>query len=214
MMIINNLFQIISLFFSINIIFCAFLVILSRNPIYSIFFLVLVFLNTTAFLLLIGAEFIALLLLIVYVGAIAVLFLFVIMMLNVKLLEIDEPYWKYSFISFLIIIIFFFQFYKILSEYFDYSVSDFYINDYYYINKDCKDWSVLNFSTSNVRTLGNALFIHFCYSFVLISILLLLAMISAIVLTLNYTLRSKKQLIFKQITRSLDDSIVRYYSIK
>lgn len=88
----NNLLQILSLFFVINIIFCASLVILSRNPVYSIFFLVLTFLNTTALLTLLGAEFIALLLLIVYVGAIAVLFLFVVMMLNVKLLEINEPY--------------------------------------------------------------------------------------------------------------------------
>lgn len=216
-MITNNLFQILSLFFAINIILCSFLVILSRNPIYSIFFLILVFLNTTAFLILIGAEFIALLLLIVYVGAIAVLFLFVVMMLNVKLLEINEPYWKYSFISFLIIMIFFFQIFEILAGYFncpDYSIIDFHVNSHYSYIKNLTDWSVLNFSTNNVKTLGNALFVNFCYSFVLISVLLLLAMISAIILTLNYTLKSKKQLIFRQITRSLNDSVVHYYPVK
>ncbi len=216
-MITNNLFQILSLFFAINIILCSFLVILSKNPIYSIFFLILVFLNTTAFLILIGAEFIALLLLIVYVGAIAVLFLFVVMMLNVKLLEINEPYWKYSFISFLIIVIFFLQIFKILMGYFnfpDYSALVFHVNNHYFYTKNFKDWSVLNFSANNVNTLGNALFVHFCYSFVLISVLLLLAMISAIILTLNYTLKSKKQLIFRQVMRSLNDSVTRYYPIK
>lgn len=209
----NNLLQILSLFFVINIIFCASLVILSRNPVYSIFFLVLTFLNTTALLTLLGAEFIALLLLIVYVGAIAVLFLFVVMMLNVKLLEINEPYWKYSVISFLVVTILFCQVFKVLCMYFNYSMEELWMSRFS-SDKNLWDWSILNFSITNVEALGNALFVYFCYSFVLISVLLLLAMISAIILTLNYALQSKKQLIFRQVARSLDDSVTRHYSVK
>lgn len=90
-MILNHLLII----FCILAVFCSVMVIVSKNPIHSILYLILVFCNVTFVLIMLGVEFIAIIFLIVYVGAIAVLFLFVVMMLNIKILELDEVFWKY-----------------------------------------------------------------------------------------------------------------------
>jgi len=82
------------------------MVIFSRNPIQSVLFLILVFIVTICFFFLLGAEFLSLVFLIIYVGAIAVLFLFVVMMLNIKTLELNESFLKYLPISLFIILIF------------------------------------------------------------------------------------------------------------
>lgn len=89
------LFCLLALFFSI-------MIISSKNPIHSILYLILVFCNITFVLIILGVEFIAITFLIVYVGAIAVLFLFVVMMLNIKILELDEIFWKYIPVGLLI----------------------------------------------------------------------------------------------------------------
>ena len=73
----------------------AAMVVVSRNPVYSVLFLILAFFNAAALLLLIGAEFIAMILIIVYVGAVAVLFLFVVMMLDINLAKLREGFLKY-----------------------------------------------------------------------------------------------------------------------
>lgn len=89
------LFCLLAIFFSV-------MIIISKNPIHSILYLILVFCNVTFVLIILGVEFIAITFLIVYVGAIAVLFLFVVMMLNIKILELDEVFWKYIPVGFLI----------------------------------------------------------------------------------------------------------------
>jgi NADH-quinone oxidoreductase subunit J len=73
----------------------AAMVVVSRNPVYSVLFLILAFFNSAALFVLIGAEFIAMILVIVYVGAVAVLFLFVVMMLDINLAELREGFMKY-----------------------------------------------------------------------------------------------------------------------
>src|SRR5580693_9292526 len=73
----------------------AAMVVVSRNPVYSVLFLILAFFNAAALFLLIGAEFIAMILIIVYVGAVAVLFLFVVMMLDINLAKLREGFLKY-----------------------------------------------------------------------------------------------------------------------
>ena len=73
----------------------AAMVVVSRNPVYSVLFLILAFFNAAALFVLIGAEFIAMILVIVYVGAVAVLFLFVVMMLDINLTELREGFLKY-----------------------------------------------------------------------------------------------------------------------
>jgi NADH-quinone oxidoreductase subunit J len=85
------------------------MVISARNPVYSILFLVLVFCNAAGLLLLLETDFLAMLLLIVYVGAVAVLFLFVVMMLNVRITTLKESVLRYLPVGGLILFIFFFE---------------------------------------------------------------------------------------------------------
>ena len=87
----NLLFYIFSSFSIVS----GIMVIQARNPVHSVLFLILVFFNSAALLLLLGLDFFALIFLVVYVGAIAVLFLFVVMMLNIKLAEINEKRLRY-----------------------------------------------------------------------------------------------------------------------
>lgn len=87
----NTLFY----FFSSFALMSGIMVIQSRNPVHSVLFLILVFFNSAGLLLLLGLDFFAMIFLVVYVGAIAVLFLFVVMMLNVKLAEINEKRLRY-----------------------------------------------------------------------------------------------------------------------
>ena len=81
--------------FSAILIACSAMVVLSRNPVHSVFFLILAFFNAAALFVLLGAEFLAMILVIVYVGAVAVLFLFVVMMLDVDFAELKKGALKY-----------------------------------------------------------------------------------------------------------------------
>src|ERR1700720_3814731 len=78
--------------FSVVVMASAAMVVVSRNPVYSVLFLILAFFNAAALFLLIGAEFIAMILIVVYVGAVAVLFLFVVMMLDINLAELRQGF--------------------------------------------------------------------------------------------------------------------------
>jgi NADH:ubiquinone oxidoreductase subunit 6 (subunit J) len=115
---------------------CSIMIIVSKNPIHSILYLILVFCNITFVLIILGVEFIAIIFLIVYVGAIAVLFLFVVMMLNIKILELDEVFWKYIPVGLLIsscflIQVFFFVFNFNISE----VINLFFYDGFFYLNK-------------------------------------------------------------------------------
>lgn len=122
--------------FSILAIFCSVMIIISKNPIHSILYLILVFCNITFIFIILGIEFLAITFLIVYVGAIAVLFLFVVMMLNIKILELDEVFWKYIPVGLLISSIFLIQLFYYV---FKFSVSDlfnlFFSPDFCYITE-------------------------------------------------------------------------------
>lgn len=116
--------------------FCSLMVIASRNPIHSILYLILVFCNVTFVLIILGVEFIAITFLIVYVGAIAVLFLFVVMMLNIKIIELDEIFWKYIPAGLLISSCFLFQ---IFAFAFNFQITEifdlFFYKGFYSVNK-------------------------------------------------------------------------------
>lgn len=99
------------------------MVIISKNPIHSILYLIFVFCSVTFVFIILGVEFIAIIFLIVYVGAIAVLFLFVVMMLNIKILELDEVFWKYIPVGLFISSIFLFQLFFLV---FKLEISDLY----------------------------------------------------------------------------------------
>jgi NADH-quinone oxidoreductase subunit J len=101
-------------FFLLLIVFCAFLVILSKNLVESVLFLILVYLFTASFFMLLGTEFLAILIFIIYIGAISILFLFVIMLLNLRSIELYNTFFNYfpigSFIGFLFFLEIFYLF--------------------------------------------------------------------------------------------------------
>ncbi len=149
------------------IIFCflsllfSLLIIVSKNPIHSILYLILVFCSVTFILIILGVEFIAITFLIVYVGAIAVLFLFVVMMLNIKILELDETFWKYLPIGLFISSIFLFQ---ILFMIFDLDWIDFLTVNYesFFVKKV----NFLNTNLNNSSVSPNDLKVLYDHSFI------------------------------------------------
>jgi len=152
-------------------------VILAKNPVQSILFLIIVFLITTNIFIIIGAEFLALFLLIIYVGAISVLFLFVIMMLNLRLVENYNTVWNYIPIGAFIGFIFFFQILFLI--YFDFGLNNFYENVKFY------EWINLYNSKSNIILIGIALYNYNSHLFLIAGFILFVAMIGSIVLTHN-----------------------------
>lgn len=200
----------------------AVMVIGAQNPIHSVIFLILVFCNATGFLIILKIEFIALMFLIIYVGAIAVLFLFVVMMLNIKISELNQNWVRYLPIGSLISLIFLTQVFLIVDNDFC-SVPPLnsldgtknltpYIQDWSILNneffQDQKSWSSLIDSKTNIQSLGYLVYTYYIYYFIMASLILLVAMIGAIVLTMHKKQQaSKKQLIFKQVARSFKQSI-------
>ena len=166
------------------------MVVTSLNPIHSVFWLVLVFLNASGLLLLLGFNFVPLMLIIVYVGAIAILFLFVIMMLDIlQLKRIDSinniiPVILCVFINTLTHLFLYFKHYNVNLT----------IND-------CSIWS-LN-SESQINYISKVLYTFYAYPFIIISLLLLVAMVGAIVLVLDLGLITRRQALTDQHQRSL-----------
>ena len=203
----------------------AIMVIGSTNPIHSVIFLILVFCNATGLLILLKIEFIALMFLIIYVGAIAVLFLFVVMMLNIKISEISQNWVRYLPIGSLISLIFLLEIFLILdsgycsipfmhrTQTYTYEPINELIalNNEFFLNQNT--WSSLIDSVTNIQSLGLLIYTFYAYYFLMASLILLVAMIGAIVLTMHKRKHAaKKQLIFKQIARKFEDA-VNYTSI-
>ena len=206
-MFIENLFF--YLFATLAIIF-AFFVIISKNPIHSILSLILVFFNAASLLILLGAEFLAMLFVIVYVGAVAVLFLFVIMMFNIKTANLSISMYRYLPISFLFGSVFFSELF--IMFYFDLaSINSYKLNSL--VNFDLIDqnflisWQDSVYFFSNVVVLGQLLYTYFSYPFILSGIILLVSMIGAISLTLHRRNDIKRQYIYKQIQRDFKSAI-------
>lgn len=185
----NSFFYFISFIFLIS----SFLVIYSINPIHSILSLILLFCSSSVFLLFFNVEFLALMFIIIYVGAISVLFLFVIMMLNIKLIEVNDNLIKYLPISLFIFLIFVLDFYLIFSNTL-LNILDY--NKVIYIQ-----WINLLFKKSNIESLGILLFTDFFFIFLLSSLILFVSMIGPIVLTLITEKKNKKQNIYEQINQ-------------
>lgn len=179
------------------------MVVIVKNPIHSILFLVLVFFNSSAILLILGFEFVALIFIIIYVGAIAVLFLFVIMMLNIRLLELNDTFFKFVPLSFIFFIIFVLELIFILMKF-----SSINFLELIFSNSDLNNtfnlesWDYLFNAKENLQSLGSILFTYKSYLFLLAGFILFLAMIGAIVLVFNDVRLSRKQLIFKQVYRN------------
>jgi len=192
-------------FFSFLSIIFSFFVIISKNPVHSILSLILVFFNAASLLIILGAEFLAMLFIIVYVGAVAVLFLFVIMMLNVKVTKLTSSIYRYLPISFIFGSIFFFEFFMLF--YLDLvSVNTNYL--FLFENNFVNEWSTSVVPVSNIVALGQLLYTYFSYLFILSGIILLVSMLGAISLTLHRRNDVKKQFIYKQIERDFSSSII------
>lgn len=188
---------------SIVMISFALMVIISKNPVHSIFYLILVFCCGAMVLLSLGAEFLGLMFVIVYVGAVSVLFLFVIMMLNIKIIEINENLIKYLPLSLFIFLIIFFQIYV--------------YTDFIYIPKtdtsNYINWALLLNKPQNLELLGEVLYTNFFHFFLISSLILLLAMLGSIVLTLNHTKYVLRQKIYEQNLRNWKTT-VRLHTLK
>lgn len=200
--------------FSSLAIICGIMVISSRNPVFSVLFLVLVFCNAAGLLLLLETDFLAMLFLIVYVGAIAVLFLFVIMMLNVRITTLKESVLRYLPIGGLILFIFFFEVISVINgdlvPFFSSKLACF-ENDFLILNQDLKTtlWTNQIDPTTNIGALGEVLYTYYVYCFIMASLILLVAMIGAILLTMRKRTNVKKQEIFDQVYGNINTN-VRY----
>ncbi len=166
------------------------MVVVSRNPVYSVLFLILAFFNGAGLFVLVGAEFIAMLLVVVYVGAVAVLFLFVVMMLDINFAEMRSGFQKYLPLGLAVggILVF-----ELVAA----------------IHGDAFNKVVLPDmgDVSNTRALGNVLYTKYMYLFQVAGLILLVAMIGAISLTMRKRPGVRRQVIAEQNLRSRAESV-------
>nr|YP_009504383.1 NADH dehydrogenase subunit 6 [Gracilaria chouae]ATG87372.1 NADH dehydrogenase subunit 6 [Gracilaria chouae]AWX65723.1 NADH dehydrogenase subunit 6 [Gracilaria chouae] len=185
--------------FSIFALIASVMVISSSNAVHSVLFLILVFCNIAGLLLLFGAEFLAFMLLIVYVGAIAVLFLFVVMMLNIKKMSVSHGFFSIAPIGLTIFLILFAQ----LSGVFHvFNISSLKQDSLIWIS-----WIIENQNITNIQVVGNVLYTKYCFLFILSGLILLVAMIGAIVLTMHQRTDVRKQKIEVQLNRTFGGSL-------
>ena len=168
----------------------AVMVVVSRNPVHSVLYLILAFVNASALFVLMGAEFLAMILIVVYVGAVAVLFLFVIMMLDVDFAELREGFIQY--LPFGIVIGGIFLFELLLT------VGAWVINPT--LAKTIT--APIPNNVSNTEALGLVLYTKYIHYFQLAGMVLLVAMVGAIVLTLRHKANVKRQDINVQNART------------
>ena len=169
----------------------ALMVTLSRNPVHSVLWLILTFLSAAGLFVLLGAEFVAMLLIIVYVGAVAVLFLFVVMMLDVDFAELKSEMAKYMPIGLLVAVILLIQLAFGLGAW----VSAEGAMGLHQAPTPDAD------KIDNTRALGLLLYDKYLYLFQLSGLILLVAMIGAIVLTLRHRRDIKRQNVLHQMWR-------------
>ena len=183
--------------FSTIIIASAIMVISSKNPVHSVLFLILAFFNGAGLFVLVGAEFLAMIMVVVYVGAVAVLFMFVVMMLNINFVELRQGFLQYLPVGILIGLILLVELIFVLTS----QISQ---------NQTLAVPSVpippIN-DIENTKAIGNVLYTKYVYLFQAAGMILLTAMIGAIVLTLRQRPGAKKQKIYRQVSRKREDSV-------
>ncbi|MGB0084330.1 MAG: NADH-quinone oxidoreductase subunit J [Rhodomicrobiaceae bacterium] len=183
--------------FAIVTIASAVMVISVRNPVHAVLFLILAFFNAAGLFVLLGAEFIAMILVIVYVGAVAVLFLFVVMMLDVDFAELRAGFQKYLPIGGLIGGILLAELLLVSSAWTIAPESALHMTE----RIPPAD------TVTNAEAIGRVLYTRYVYFFELAGLILLVAMIGAIVLTLRHRVGVKRQRIAAQVARDPHDAI-------
>jgi NADH-quinone oxidoreductase subunit J len=170
----------------------AFMVIASKNPVHSVLFLILAFVNAAGLFVLMGAEFLAMILVVVYVGAVAVLFLFVVMMLDVDFVELRQGFLQYLPIGALVGLVLFAELLLVVGG--------------WTINPEIAKTITAPIppiaSTTNTEALGLVLYTRYVYYFQASGLVLLVAMIGAIVLTLRHKQKVRRQDISAQVART------------
>jgi NADH-quinone oxidoreductase subunit J len=173
----------------------AFMVIAARNPVHSVLFLILAFVNAAGLFVMMGAEFLAMILIVVYVGAVAVLFLFVVMMLDVDFAELKQGVLQYLPVGMLI--------------------GGIFVGELLFV---ALTWAIgpgipraitapIPTDIPNTEAIGLVLYTRYVYFFEAAGMILLVAMIGAIVLTLHHRVRIRRQNIGVQVARSPAASI-------
>lgn len=170
------------------------------NPVHIVLSFILVVINLSLILFLLGFDFLGLVLIIVYIGAIIVLFLFIVMMLNIKILETNSTYWSYLPVGILISSLFFLELFYLLPNFTISSTGSLTYTNWIYL---------FNFYTS-LESFGHILYSYYLIFFIYVSIILLLAMVGSIILTLNQNLQVKRQQIFFQREKKLWNAIKIY----
>ncbi len=170
----------------------AVMVIASKNPVHSVLFLILAFVNAAGLFVLMGAEFLAMILIVVYVGAVAVLFLFVVMMLDVDFAELRDGFLNYLPVGGVIAFIFLFELLLVLGAW---AVGPGVART---ITSPIPNIDTL----SNTAALGHVLYTRYVYYFQAAGLVLLVAMIGAIVLTLRHKPNVKRQNVADQVART------------
>jgi len=175
----------------------GFMVIASRNPVHSVLFLILAFFNAAGLFVLMGAEFLGMILVIVYVGAVAVLFLFVVMMLDINFVELRQGFLQYLPIGGVIGLILLIELALVLGG--------------WVIAPEARSVAADPIpaldQVTNTHALGAVLYTKYVYLFQGAGLILLVAMIGAIVLTLRSRPGVKRQSISEQVNRPRDEAV-------
>lgn len=183
--------------FSSFLILSSLLTILINNPIYAILFMILSFVSAVCLLILLESEFMALIFIVIYIGAIAVLFLFVVMMLNLKIIDSIKDVFKYfpisNFIGFFIL-------FEVLVSFYN----NFKLNPYSesFLYNSYINWFDKIDSISDIKSIGQIVYTHYVVQFLVAGFILLIAVLGAVVLTLDQNVVNfKSQDTFKQTSR-------------
>ncbi|MBS0236138.1 MAG: NADH-quinone oxidoreductase subunit J [Proteobacteria bacterium] len=179
--------------FAVVMLTSAFLVVSARQPVHAVLFLILTFLNAASLLLMLGAEYIAMTLIIVYVGAVVVLFLFVVMMLNVDFAEKHQGFTKNIHLAIALGALFFIQVALALYDGISLAPSK--------MMADQITTAIGRQSIPNTSAIGQIIYTQYFFPFQIGGLILLVAMIGAIVLTMRHSTKVRRQDISKQISR-------------
>jgi len=175
----------------------AFMVISAKNPVHAVLYLILAFFNSAALFVLLGAEFLAMILIVVYVGAVAVLFLFVVMMLDINFAELRQGFLQYLPIGGLVGIILLIELILVVSG--------------WVLSPDALQVAAQSAPViageTNTEQLGQVIYTKYAYLFQIAGMILLVAMIGAIVLTHRQRPGVKKQVIADQVYRKPEDAM-------
>jgi len=170
----------------------AFMVVASRNPVHSVMYLILTFFSAAGLFILMGAEFLALLIVMVYVGAVAVLFLFVVMMLDVDFVELKQGFLQYLPIGGLVAIVLLIEMFLVGAAYYSGSALT-------VVERDP--------DVSNLEAFGEVLYTEYAGMFEAAGLILLVALIGAVVLTLRERDGVRKQNILEQNARTRETGV-------